>query len=93
MKEKARKSKTYIHNSFMFYHINSVFVTQTTYTGLYFLVEWQEQDEQLLDVLPSKSVQLEGCDILDISEGDIARATFEGKLYPVKIIGKGTAIV
>ena len=64
----------------------------TTYTGLYFLVEWQEQDERLLDVYSLRDVQLEGCDILDISEGDIALATFEGNLYPVKIIRNGTAI-
>ena len=66
-------------------------MTHTThYTGLYFLVEWQEQEgndeEPLFDVLPSKSV---GYDVLDISEGACAEANFGGKWYPVKIIGKG----
>lgn len=47
--------------------------------------------ERLLDVLPSKAVQVnEGTDVLDINEGDTAHAKFKGKLYPVKIIGKGT---
>jgi hypothetical protein len=67
------------------------------YTGLYFLVEWQEQEgndeEPLFDVLPSKSVQCEGYDVLDISEGVCAEANFGGKWYPVKIIGKGMTII
>ena len=58
-------------------------MTHTThYAGLYFLVEWQEQEEneeeRLLDVLPSKSVRLEEHDVLDISEGVSAEANFGG---------------
>ena len=65
-------------------------------TDLYFLVEWltekeseQDDSERLVDVLPSKAVEVgEGTDVLDINESDTAHAKFKGKLYPVKIVGK-----
>ena len=49
------------------------------FAGLYFLVKWLdegENDEQLLDVLPSKSVRHEE---LDIVEGTSAEANFGGR--------------
>ena len=61
-------------------------------------MEWltekeSEQDdgaERLVDVLPSKAVQVsEGTDVLDINDGDTVQAKFKGKLCPVKIVGKG----
>ena len=57
-------------------------------------MEWQESEqddsERLVDVLPLKAVQIsEGTDVLDIKEDDTAHAKFKGKLYPVKIVGKG----
>ena len=62
------------------------------FAGLYFLVKWLdegESDEQLLDVLPLKSVRLEEHDVLDIVERASAEANFGGRWYSVKIIGKG----
>lgn len=62
------------------------------FAGLYFIVKWLDEgeiDDQLLDVLPSKSVRLEEHDVLDIVEGASAEANFGGRWYSVKIIGKG----
>ena len=90
-KENARKSQ-FMHlynNLYKFYWYCFYF------TGLYFLVEWldeEESDEQLLDVLPSKSVRHEEHDVLDIVEGASAEANFGGRWYPVKIKGKGMII-
>ena len=49
----------------------------------------ENEEERLLDVLPSKSVRLEEHDVLDISEGVSAEANSGGRWYPVKIIVKG----
>ena len=65
------------------------------FAGLYFLVKWLDEgdnNEQLLDVLPSKSVRHEEHDVLDIVEGTSAEANFGGRWYSVKIIGKGNGL-
>ena len=86
-KENARKSQ--------FSHLNINLHKIFTRNALFcrpVLVKWLdegESDEQLLDVLPSKSVQLEEHDVLDIVEGAGDEANFGGRWYSMKIIGKG----
>ena len=60
---------------------------------LYFLVQWEEHDEEdghdLLDVLPAKAIVAEGeVDVVSLSEGNKFRAIFN-KVYPVTIKGSG----
>ena len=77
----------------MFIIIKNIFV------DLYFLVEWQSEDKQaedserMFDVLPSKALQAEDSDVLDVAVDTVGKANFKGKLYPVKIVGKGRTIV
>ena len=74
-------------------------ILKNIFVDLYFLVEWQSEDKQaedserMFDVLPSKALQAEDSDVLDVAVDTVGKANFKGKLYPVKIVGKGRTIV
>lgn len=58
------------------------------YTDLYFLVLWLGEEDAMYDV--RDLVLPEGVATLEISEGDLCKAPFQGKLFDVEVIAKGT---
>ncbi len=61
------------------------------FADLYFLVQWEEKDqddgESLYDVLPSKAIIDD--DPLAVVEGHTVCVSFKKKTYPALIVGRG----
>lgn len=56
---------------------------------LYFLIQWQEEEEEdLYDVLPARDIKAN--DVFSLSPGDQCKASFSNKLYNSKVVAHGT---
>ena len=76
----------------LFYHMNQLYVIPNL-LGKFFLVNWLDEEDDVFDVVPSKSVvPPENKNILDITAGTICRVAYSGEFYRAKIIECGTYV-
>ena len=62
-----------------------------TISDLHFLVLWLEEEDALYDVVGVREIVLpEGLTPVEIKNGDTCKVSFQGKLFEVQIIAKGT---
>lgn len=54
------------------------------------LIKWLDEDDNLYDVVPSKTVvPPEGIDMLNLGVDMICRASFNGQIYRAKVVDYG----
>lgn len=67
---------------------------QKAIKGKFFLVNWLDEEDDVFDVVPSKSVvPPENKNILDITAGTICRVAYSGEFYRAKIIECGNITI